>query len=305
MPDKERPIIFGEVLFDTFPDGTAVLGGAPFNVAWHLAGFQLNPLFISRVGRDAPGRRVLATMNEWGMDVAGVQQDRKYPTGAVAVHLHPGGHSFEILPDQAYDFIDATGALDVIGARPARLLYCGTLITRGPVSRRTLDRIRTQTGLPVFVDINLRTPWWTREGVKSILRDARWAKLNDEEIESVADRRIAPEERLHVARGLCREYRLELLVLTLGADGACFVQPEEDVIAGRPANVEVLVDTVGAGDAFSAVTLMGLIRGWTLEQTLERALAFAARICGQRGATAPDRALYEEFLKQWSHEPAD
>ena len=49
-----RLCVFGEVLFDHFPDGRRVLGGAPFNVAWHLQAFGEAPRFISRVGADAP-----------------------------------------------------------------------------------------------------------------------------------------------------------------------------------------------------------------------------------------------------------
>ncbi len=72
---QQRPIIFGEVLYDTFPDDAAVLGGAPFNVAWHLQGFGLQPLFISRVGTDELGAQVIADMQAWGMDLRGVQRD--------------------------------------------------------------------------------------------------------------------------------------------------------------------------------------------------------------------------------------
>ena len=63
--ETKRPWIFGEVLFDCFPDGSRVLGGAPFNVAWHLQALGLEPLFLSRVGRDAAGREIRTAMGEW------------------------------------------------------------------------------------------------------------------------------------------------------------------------------------------------------------------------------------------------
>jgi len=100
-----RPLVFGEVLYDSFPDGSVVLGGAPFNVAWHLRGFGLNPLFISRVGDDELGERIIAAMSEWGMDTRGVQRDPGHPTGRVVVSIRNNEPSFEIVPEQAYDFI--------------------------------------------------------------------------------------------------------------------------------------------------------------------------------------------------------
>ncbi len=71
----ERVVVFGEVLFDRFPDGCEVLGGAPFNVAWNLQALDARPILVSRVGNDRLGRRILAAMKEWGMDLAGMQVD--------------------------------------------------------------------------------------------------------------------------------------------------------------------------------------------------------------------------------------
>jgi fructokinase len=93
-------------------------------------------------------------------------------------------------------------------------------------------------------------------------------------------------------------FKLDLIILTLGADGATFISAE-GVEQGAPVPVPNLVDTVGAGDAFSSVTLLGLIRDWPLPVTLQRALQFASRICGQRGATAMDRNLYHGMLEHW------
>ncbi len=130
-----RPVVFGEVLFDTFPDGAAVLGGAPFNVAWHLQGFGLDPLFISRIGDDEPGTRVLDTMRAWGMDIRGLQVDSERPTGKVQVSFDNGQPGFSILPDQAYDFIDLEAAAGAAARAVPALLYHGSLIARHAVSR--------------------------------------------------------------------------------------------------------------------------------------------------------------------------
>jgi len=103
---EQRPVMFGEVLFDMFPDGSVVLGGAPFNVAWHLQAFGLSPLLISRVGADALGRQVSAAMQEWGMDRSGLQLDSAHPTGTVSISFSDGEPKFDIVPNRAFDYIE-------------------------------------------------------------------------------------------------------------------------------------------------------------------------------------------------------
>ncbi len=288
-----RPVIFGEVLFDQFPDGSRVLGGAPFNVAWHLQGFGLRPLFVSRVGDDPLGDEVVAAMERWGMDTCHLQRDGMHPTGRVEVTLEKGQPSYVILPDQAYDFIEPP-ALD---GHDCSLFYHGTLIERSPVSGEALQHLRRR-GLPPFLDVNLRAPWWERAAVMEGVRRACWVKLNDEELETLLQRPLGREEIPSAGERLREEAGLELLVVTLGADGA-WIFTSEGSRFGEPVKVEALADTVGAGDAFSAVTLLGLHRGWPAPVMLERALDFAARICAQRGATRPDQALYDEYLCRW------
>jgi len=98
--------IFGEVLFDEFPDGNRVLGGAPFNVAWHLQAFSQTPLFISRVGNDSEGSQICKSMLNWGMNIDALQTDEKLPTGKVIVELEDGEPSYDIIAPAAYDAIE-------------------------------------------------------------------------------------------------------------------------------------------------------------------------------------------------------
>ncbi len=306
-PLAGRPLIFGEVLYDHFPDGSAVLGGAPFNVAWHLHGFGAAPLFLSRVGQDAEGRRIEQTMCDWGMDVAGLQRDASHPTGAVRVSLRDGQPEFDILDRQAYDQIDTAQALAALGDFTPALLYHGTLALRSATTHSALIALRrhlaagASTGaVPVFVDINLRAPWWNLPLVNDALRDVRWAKLNELELAEVAGRSLTRETLVEAGQAWRAHHGLDLLVLTLGAEGAWLLGPGFAHF-GEPVPVPHVADTVGAGDAFSAVTLLGLLRGWAPQTTLQRALAFASRICGQHGATAADTDLYREFLDTWKH----
>lgn len=291
---KGRPVIFGEVLFDTFPDGREVLGGAPFNVARHLQGFGCEPLFISRIGDDERGARVQSAMQEWGMDMSALQVDPERPTGIVKIAMQGKSHTFDILPEQAYDYIDTEQTLSQLRDEELAMLYFGSLIERSPVSHQTLEQLR-QLSLPSFVDINLRDPWWNRDGVSRLIRGIEWLKLNDDELQQLAE-----GDTLEASAQRMREqYGFELLIVTCGANGAMFVD-RQGVEWGEPVPVENLVDTVGAGDAFSAVSILGLLKGWPQGKTLRHALSFASRLCEVRGAVLPDKSWYQKALSGWA-----
>jgi len=295
-----RPVIVGEVLFDIFPDGTKVLGGAPLNVAWHLHALGLEPLLLSRIGDDELGGAVLDSLDSWGMDCSGLQIDPDAPTGRVAVELDGGSPTFDIVADQAYDRLDGDAASNaLVGCRPA-LLYHGSLIARDNPADRALRSLRGKTGAPIFVDVNLRDPWWSVKTVRSLIRGARWVKLNDSELEQLTGREPVAEAAGSelAAAELARRHGIDELVVTRGDQGA-FVWIGDRSVAGRPPGEIEVIDTVGAGDAFSAVWITGLLRGWDTTTTLTRALDFAALICGVRGATTEDRRIYDHCRNVW------
>ncbi len=292
------PMIFGEVLFDCFPDGSRVAGGAPFNVAWHLQGFGLQPLFISRIGKDDAGSEILTMMRDWGMNSTGIQLDSTYPTGQVAITLQQDGQpAFEIVPDQAYDYIDVREQM-VDAAVTAPLVYHGSLAMRNSTSRETCHAICERSRGKIFIDINLRAPWWKMDDVSGFFDSANIVKLNDEELGLVSGRKIDKGNQQEAATELFQEHDLEMLIVTCGENGA-WILTENEVIKGEPVPADGIVDTVGAGDAFSAVTIYGLQRGWPEKQILDRALAFASAVCEIRGATSRDRRFYRAFLEKW------
>jgi len=298
ISNSTQPVVIGEVLFDCFPDDTAVLGGAPFNVAWHLQGFGLSPLMISSVGKDKHGKMVLENMREWGMDTRGIQIDDQHPTGQVTVSLRDGQPSYDICAEQAYDFIDADRAIQLLANKDYSLLYHGSLLTRTSRSRAMLDKVLESSMLPAFVDINLREPWWQRDDVRQSLAQASWMKLNEDELLTIMDVEVDSTTGLfEYAKDLLDQFDLRLLIVTQGDQGAFCITPD-DMISGAPVAANV-VDTVGAGDAFASVTILGLTHGWPMATVLERALEFAAAICEQRGATSMDQALYDKYIKAW------
>jgi len=293
---KMRPLIFGEVLFDRFPDGSAVLGGAPFNVAWHLHAFGLNPLMMTRIGDDAPGAQSEAAMREWGMDCSGLQKDDEHPTGMVEVSFCDGEPTYVIKPDAAYDFIDARAFPRLDGKW---LLYHGSLALRSPCSAAALARLATDVDNCRFVDINLRSPWWQREQIVALMQDADWVKLNEIELAGIYPDLASEAERLHCVCSMISRQ----IVLTGGERGATAIATTDHswhtVVPERQSSV---VDTVGAGDAFCSVFLAGQLLDWPLDRTMQRAQAFASAVVGMRGATSHERAFYRQFTHQWGLE---
>ncbi|MFO8025347.1 carbohydrate kinase family protein [Thiohalophilus sp.] len=294
-----RPVIFGEVLYDMFPDGTEVLGGAPFNVAWHLQGLGLAPLFVSRVGHDRLGDRILRAMDEWGMDTSAVFQDPDHPTGQVRVSLENGQPDFDIVSDVAYDHV-MPGMVKNLYDHPAYgPLYHGSLIGRTPDSAKTLSLLR-QSAPAIFMDINLRAPWWNKMQLDELLQGINWIKLNDDELTTLSGCQSNNSQLIEeTTRGMLESYSWEAAIVTRGSEGAMLVKSEETRHI-PPVEVGRLVDTVGAGDGFSAVWLAGLLRDWPDEVKLQRAVEFASVICSLRGAINQDEEFYRYYRYLWT-----
>ena len=288
-----RPLIFGEVLFDRFADGTAILGGAPFNVAWHLQPFGLEPLLISSVGADPLGEQVRRAMQDWGMDLSGLQTTSLYPTGVVDVSFRQGEPHYHIVPDSAWDYIRS----EELPALPAAgLLYHGSLALRQVVSCTSWQWLQKQSSVPRFIDINLRDPWWNRNAINRLLEGVCWLKLNTDELALIVPQFSDTESRSHY---LLDTLPLAWLIVTQGKAGAMAVSAQGERLQVRPEQAARVVDTVGAGDAFSSVLIVGLLKGWPMEQTLRYAQQFAGAVVGLRGATSRERDFYQPFIESW------
>lgn len=285
--------IFGEVLFDNFPDGSRILGGAPFNVAWHLQALGRQALFISRVGEDGAGREILAAMQSVGMTRSAMQIDAAHPTGSVAVSITDGQPSYRILDQQAYDYINAEALQH---QPPQSLLYHGSLALRNPVARQTLLDLKHSWRGPIFLDVNLRSPWWQADEVLGWVAGADWLKLNDEELELLLPGEQSISNKMHL---LQQTYHLNGVVVTRGRQGALALDSSGELFSIAPDGNIDIVDTVGAGDAFAAVLLLGIAENWPMAQTLKRAQDFASALVGRRGATVTDPAFYQGFIEAW------
>ena len=290
---------------DQFESGP-VVGGAPFNVARHLAAFGHAPLMLSAVGVDDHAALVMREFDRYGMRRDGVQVTPDHPTGVVDVQNAPdGGHRFSIRFGSAWDFIEEAPARAAAAAlAPAGWLYAGTLALRSPVSRTTAWAVLHEHPGPVYLDLNWREGQVTREVALQAIGLADVLKVNDEELAMLCGWLDVPAAgAIPTPDSTCQLLQrlpLQMLLVTCGAEGALAFDGEGHCIAqGRDTRPLHLVDTVGAGDSFSAVALAGLLRGWDMGTTLARANAFAGHICEVRGAVPPDLTDYAQWVDAW------
>jgi len=290
MSNQSQVLVYGEVLFDCFPTGEHVLGGAPFNVAWHLQALGNQPAFISRVGDDKSGKQILTAMHDWGMDTTSVQIDSMHPTGQVEVKVIEGEPDYTITSDCAYDFINAD-ALN--STTTSGILYHGTLGLRQTVSLEAFTQLANQPELSIFLDVNLRSPWWRTDDVYRWMKQASWVKLNQHELQQLGFSSATFKQAMTEMQ---TQFNLKQLIVTRGEEGALVLSDDGEFHSLSPEPLKTIVDTVGAGDAFSAIFIHGLMSGWSVSETLTVAQQFASQVIGLRGATSTDPAFYQDFI---------
>jgi len=286
---RERPlIVFGEVLFDCFENGERRLGGAPFNVAWALQAFGAAPLFNSAIGQDEDGDTILDCMERWHLSDDGLRELPDFETGTVDVRIEDGEPTYDVHEPRAWDMIEDEGFA------ATRLLYHGSLALRGETNRGTLTAIGERSGGQRFYDVNLRPPHTPMEMVRARLQDADWAKLNLDELRTVAEAKAITLDSAEAAIDRVREdYGVGTVLLTAGSDGARIRGSYGDAMKSPAPSADEVVDTVGAGDAFTAVALFGILNAWPAEAILEKGGAFAAKVCGLQGATTNQPEFYQ------------
>ncbi len=284
--NKPRILSCGEVLWDLFPEGER-FGGAPANFACHAALLGGDVSMLSAAGNDAHGNESLAILKSFGIDTTLVQRIADAPTGSVGVSLDAAGKpSFEIHADSAWDRVAWTSELE---ARIAELdaIYFGTLGQRDEVSRATIRRALSfakEQNILRVLDVNLRRPFYDAAMIRESIALASVLKLSDDELVEVTSAcgiPIAkkPEDTL---RALHEQLGLDTVVMTLGAEGALMVSAEDTV--HQPGILTAVVDTVGAGDSFTAAFVLGLLRGNSHQDILRKACETASAVCALSGA---------------------
>jgi fructokinase len=284
-----RPVIvgIGEVLWDMLPAGKQ-LGGAPANFAFHAGQLGAEALIVSRVGDDEPGREILRRLDSLGVGRQHVGVDPRHPTGTVDVRVDAAGvPEYVIHAPVAWDFLESGPELLRLAAR-SDAVCLGTLAQRSPASRAAVSSFLGATPpqcLRVF-DINLRQAFYSRDLLHELLGRSDVLKLNDGELAVVAQLfSLNSAEPTPAARELMARYPLRLVALTRGGHGSLLLTRDGRASDYPGVPVEKIADTVGAGDAFTAALVMGLLAGKGLDQINDRANRLAAFVCTQHGAT--------------------
>lgn len=276
-----RVLSFGEILFDII-EGEHYLGGAPLNFAGHLAQLGVEAYILSAVGTDRLGDRALEEVRQLGVNTRLVQRKSAYPTGTVPVVITNGQPDYTILEDVAYDYIEPPveqlaqeGSFDV--------LYYGTLAQRNKQSRETLRNLLAQNSFKqVFYDINLRKGCIDKQIIRESMQRCTILKLNDDEVKVLSTmffgEELGPEA---FSRRAAQEWKIDVIVITAGAAGSYVLEDGDFEFAkGYPAKV---VDTVGAGDSFSAAFLYHYFRTKDPRYAADIANRLGAFVASSRG----------------------
>ena len=281
-------VSIGEVLWDVIGDQEH-LGGAPFNFAAHARRLGHDVQFVSAVGCDERGDRVLECMVEMDLSTRFVRRAEGFPTGIASVTLDAAGQpSFGIEHPAAYDVPELTAPdlEDIFSPVPDWICF-GTLSQMSSQAREVTARLlAAKIGARRFYDVNLRPSCYEPHLVRDLMEQATVVKLNDEEVPMV-DRMFGRSQRS--LEEFCRDSSARLgweaVCVTRGAEG-CVLLVGNEFVSAPGYRVEV-VDTVGAGDAFAAAFVHGLGSGWPARQVADFANRVGAVVAGRAGAIRP------------------
>ena len=270
----------GEILWDMLPSGKA-LGGAPANFAYHATRLGEEGWAVSAVGDDALGREIRDIVTEKRLRNLIVVTDK--PTGTVQVELDAKGvPTYTIMEGVAWDHIPFTPDMEALAARADAVCF-GSLVQRRASRESVLRFLRaTRPGTLKVFDINLRQHYYSREVLEASLQLADILKINDEEIRTVAGLFGFEGDDETVCRRLIDRYALRFVILTKGADGSEVVTADETL--PQPAGEAEVVDTVGAGDSFTAAFVVAYLQGKSLAEAQRLASDTAAYVCSCKGA---------------------
>ena len=280
-----KPLVlsFGELLWDMLPDGP-VLGGAPANFSANLSNLGISTALISCVGKDRLGDEALKQLERIGINLDYIQRTGTAPTGTVDVQMNSeGSPSYKINTDVAYDHIQPCEYPTAI-FEAVRLVCFGTLIQRSAVAQAALANLlqRTPNALKLL-DINLRPDCFSASTVGWSLKQADILKLNDTEVLELSRLLSDPPLRPDAfCEFIFSNYGIQTILITKGAAGVFARARSGEVVELLGCKVDV-VDTIGAGDAFTAGFVFRLLAGDSLRNCCEFGNRLGAFIAGKKG----------------------
>jgi len=282
---NRRPIVvLGEVLWDIF-EHSRRLGGAPLNFAAHASRLGHDALLISAVGADSLGEEALESIRGLGLSTMFLQKTTRFRTGAA--HVHPGPDDqtrFVIERPAAYDAVSISDReIERLVSQAPEWLYYGTLFASNSTGHAVLNGLLH--ALPAaerFYDLNLRPDCYSAPLVLRLLQIANVVKLNEEELLRVHEFTGLPLATEAFCREGAERYGWHSVCVTLGARG-CAILAHGEYVETRGLAVDV-ADTVGAGDAFAAAFMHGLISRWSAPEIAAFANRVGALVASRHGA---------------------
>lgn len=277
---NKQVLCYGEVLWDTFGK-TRKAGGAPMNVAWNLKQQNIDVTFASSVGRDMLGDELVNFLKKHGLHSPLVQQDEDLPTCVVTVQLDEQQQATYTIPEPvSWDNILVTNEL-LKQAQTSSAIVFGTLVCRDKVSRDTLYEVLDATSALTVFDVNLRAPHYQLDTIQTLAAKSKVIKMNEEE----ADLLIGGSSRSLKDKIIefQRTYHPQTICVTRGDKGA--ILWHDDNFFEHPGFKVEVVDTVGAGDAFLATLVSGLLNNQSMDEIVAKACCVGAFVTSQRGAT--------------------
>ena len=286
----------GEILFDIYPDHKK-LGGAPLNFIYHIKKLTDNGNIISRVGKDVLGNKVVNELKHSGLSFEFLQHDNLHSTGKANVTINEDGNpNFKIDAESAFDFIELNEENENLINADTDCLYLGTLAQRSEISRETIRSLFNR-GLKYFADVNLRQNFYNEEILISTLKAANFLKANYDEMHIINDMILQSEYSTEkVAFELMEKFEINMIAVTRGKDGASIF--ENGKRYNHSNTDDKVVDTTGAGDAFSAILCLGYLHGLEIPYINKLANDFASEICQFEGALPKYDRIYESFREQ-------
>ena len=274
-------VCFGEVLFDVFPTHRKI-GGAPLNVGLRMASLGIDTQIISRIGQDEIGNELLDFVKENGVSTDAIQVDTTFATGEVLVQLdEKGSASYTINYPVAWDKIEATPEAQNVVANADALVF-GSLVCRDNTSYQSLLTLLNSAKYKIF-DVNLRTPFYTKELLLDLMNKADFIKFNDDELYEISAYLGSPFHSLEQnIQFIAEKTNTNHICVTKGSHGAVLLY-DNQLFYNSGYKIKV-ADTVGAGDSFLAGLLTQLLTGVTPQNAINFACALGALVAQNEGA---------------------
>ncbi len=260
------------------------LGGAPANFVYYCNLFNSQAYLVSAVGNDELGRESLLYLRQAGISAEYVQKLENKPTGTVAVGLDVNGKpKYEIKENVAWDCIEFDHKLLRLAGQVDAVCF-GSISQRSKISRNAVISFLENTRgdcLRVF-DINLRQCFYSKQVIDESLLLANVLKINDEELIVVKDMFGLKGRQSSCLEQLAEKKSLDTIILTCGAEGSeIYHKGQFDKHPGLECNP---INTVGAGDSFTAVAVIGLLSKKTIEEINKQSNRLATIVCENNGA---------------------